>query len=113
MKRFCLVLAVLLVWGLFANSATKYVGGDISLLTKYEERGAIYYNENGARITNVLNYLKSTGMNARVKAFARIYPTCKHWANVSRLLDSTCCSISTIVTHGLTLLNTLHPRLGR
>ncbi len=70
MKRFCLVLAALLVWGIFANSATKYVGGDISLLTKYEERGAIYYNENGARITNMLNYLKSTGMNAmRVRLF--------------------------------------------
>ena len=70
MKRFCLVLAPLLVWGIFANSATKYVGGDISLLTKYEERGAIYYNENGARITNMLNYLKSTGLNAmRVRLF--------------------------------------------
>ncbi len=70
MKRFCFALAVLLVWGLSANSATKHVGGDISLLTKYEERGAIYYNENGARITNMLSYLKSTGMNAmRVRLF--------------------------------------------
>ncbi len=70
MKRFCFALAVLLVWGLSVNSATKYVGGDISLLTKYEERGAIYYNENGARITNMLSYLKSTGMNAmRVRLF--------------------------------------------
>ena len=70
MKRFCFALAVLLLWGLSANSATKYVGGDISLLTKYEERGAIYYNENGARITNMLSYLKSTGMNAmRVRLF--------------------------------------------
>ena len=70
MKRFCFALAVLLLWGLSANSAAKYVGGDISLLTKYEERGAIYYNENGARITNVLSYLKSTGMNAmRVRLF--------------------------------------------
>ena len=70
MKRFCFALAVLLLWGLSANSAAKYVGGDISLLTKYEERGAIYYNENGARITNMLSYLKSTGMNAmRVRLF--------------------------------------------
>ncbi len=70
MKRFCFALAVLLLWGLSSNSATKYVGGDISLLTKYEERGAIYYNENGARITNMLSYLKSTGMNAmRVRLF--------------------------------------------
>ena len=53
-----------------ANSASKYVGGDISLLTKYEERGAIYYNENGGRITNMLSYLKTSGMNAmRVRLF--------------------------------------------
>ena len=52
------------------SAAVKYVGGDISLLTKYEEKGAIYYNENGARITNVLNYLKDNELNAmRVRLF--------------------------------------------
>jgi arabinogalactan endo-1,4-beta-galactosidase len=52
------------------NSAPKYVGGDISLLTKYEEHGAIYYNENGTRITNMLGYLKDNGLNAmRVRLF--------------------------------------------
>ena len=70
MKRLCLVLALTIVGVLFVVSATKYLGGDISLLTKYEERGAIYYNENGTRITNMLSYLKSTGMNAmRVRLF--------------------------------------------
>ena len=55
---------------LTAISATKYVGGDISLLTKYEEKGAIYYNENGKRITDMLSYLKDTGLNAmRVRLF--------------------------------------------
>ena len=54
----------------FGHAATKYVGGDISLLTKYEERGARYYDENGTRITDVLDYLKSNGMNAmRVRLF--------------------------------------------
>ncbi len=54
----------------FGHAATKYVGGDISLLTKYEERGARYYDENGTRITDVLGYLKSNGMNAmRVRLF--------------------------------------------
>ena len=53
-----------------ATSATKFVGGDISLLTKYEERGAIYYNQNGSRVTNMLNYLETTGLNAmRVRLF--------------------------------------------
>ena len=51
-------------------AATKYVGGDISLLTKYEEHGAIYYNEHGARITSMLDYLEQQGMNAmRVRLF--------------------------------------------
>ena len=55
---------------LFGHAAAKYVGGDISLLTKYEERGARYYDENGARITDVLGYLKSNSMNAmRVRLF--------------------------------------------
>ncbi len=55
---------------LFGQAAAKYVGGDISLLTKYEERGARYFDENGARITDVLGYLKSNSMNAmRVRLF--------------------------------------------
>lgn len=52
------------------NAMTKWVGGDISLLPRYEEQGAIYYNENGTRITDVMAYLKSKGMNAmRVRLF--------------------------------------------
>lgn len=55
---------------LAGNAAPKYLGGDISLLTRYEERGAIYYNENGSRITDMLGYLKDQGMNAmRVRLF--------------------------------------------
>lgn len=70
MKKFYLLLAVLLLSSLSCFSITKYVGGDISLLPKYEERGAIYYNENGTRITDMLNYLKVTGLNAmRVRLF--------------------------------------------
>ena len=70
MKRSYLLLAVLLFSSLTSISINKYVGGDISLLPKYEERGAIYYNENGTRITNMLNYLKTSGLNAmRVRLF--------------------------------------------
>lgn len=70
MNRLHLVLTCLILTCLAGNAATKFLGGDISLLTKYEERGAIYYNENGARITNVLGYLKDQGMNAmRVRLF--------------------------------------------
>lgn len=60
----------MLVLCIAGQAAPKYVGGDISLLTKYEEHGAIYYNENGTRVTNVLGYLKDTGLNAmRVRLF--------------------------------------------
>ena len=71
MKQLFLALISLLFIGNAAMFATtKYVGGDISLLTKYEDHGAIYYNENGSRITDLLSYLKDNGMNAmRVRLF--------------------------------------------
>ena len=70
MRRFYCFLACILVLCIASQAAPKYVGGDISLLTKYEEHGAIYYNENGTRVTNVLGYLKDTGLNAmRVRLF--------------------------------------------
>lgn len=70
MRQLLFVLACLLLTALDGDAIVKYAGGDISLLTKYEEHGAIYYNENGAKITNMLNYLKDTGFNAmRVRLF--------------------------------------------
>ena len=70
MKRFYFAFMCLLTVCLAGSSATKYVGGDISLLTEYEEHGAIYYNQNGGRITNMLTYLKNEGLNAmRVRLF--------------------------------------------
>ena len=70
MKRLLLTLIGLVLIGIASNAMPKYVGGDISLLPKYEERGAIYYNANGGRITDMLGYLKDQGMNAmRVRLF--------------------------------------------
>ena len=70
MRKIYLLFVCVMLTSIAGISANKYIGGDISLLTKYEERGAIYYNENGSRITNMLSYLKSTGMNAmRVRLF--------------------------------------------
>lgn len=70
MRRFIIILVLLTLSIPTVFAAAKYVGGDISLLTKYEEHGAVYYNENGARITDMLNYLKTTGLNAmRVRLF--------------------------------------------
>ena len=70
MFRFFFSFICLLLVCMVGNAMSKYVGGDISLLTKYEEKGAIYFNENGSKITDMLQYLKSTGMNAmRVRLF--------------------------------------------
>ena len=70
MRKFILLLACLLLSALSGLAIPKYVGGDISLLTRYEEKGAIYYNEDGVRITDMLGYLKDEGFNAmRVRLF--------------------------------------------
>ena len=50
--------------------AQKYVGGDISLLTKYEENGANYMDKDGKKITDLLAFLKEQGLNTmRVRLF--------------------------------------------
>lgn len=70
MRRILYVISCFLLTIPALNATAKYVGGDISLLPKYEEHGAIYYNENGVRITDMLSYLKSQGLNAmRVRLF--------------------------------------------
>lgn len=52
-------------------NAKKYVGGDISLLTEYEDHGAIYYDTDGSTlITDLLTYFTDCGHNAmRVRLF--------------------------------------------
>lgn len=50
--------------------AQKFVGGDISLLTKYEENGSKYYDHKGNVINSPLAFFKTEGMNAmRVRLF--------------------------------------------
>ena len=49
-----------------------YVGGDISVLQSYEDKGVTYYDDKGVKIDNVLKYMKSTevGWNIqRVRLF--------------------------------------------
>lgn len=50
----------------------RLVGGDISMLTKYEEGGAIYNDKDGNKIDNVLAFFKQQGWNAmRVRLFVK------------------------------------------
>ena len=68
-KHFYLSL-LLLAAALHTSAQQRYLGGDISLLTKYEQNGANYMDMQGQKITDVLDYLKQQGMNAmRVRLF--------------------------------------------
>ena len=50
-------------------SAQKYVGGDISMLTKYEDAGVVYKDKNGNAV-QPLPFFKGQGLNAmRVRLF--------------------------------------------
>lgn len=67
-----LKLISLLTAILFALPAwsVRYVGGDISLLPEYEKAKAVYRDNAGKTITEVLPWFKSQGMNAmRVRLF--------------------------------------------
>lgn len=69
MKKTLLILAFASCMALTAT-AQKYVGGDISLLTKYETNGAKYYDKDGVAITDMLTFLKNQGLNCmRVRLF--------------------------------------------
>ena len=51
-------------------NAQKYVGGDISVLPKFEQQNATYLDKDGAAITDVLEFLKQQGWNTmRVRLF--------------------------------------------
>lgn len=64
-----LLIALLGITSLCA-SAQKYVGGDISLLPKYEQAGAQYYEQDGKAIASPLTFFKEQGMNAmRLRLF--------------------------------------------
>lgn len=70
MKKTNLLLAVLtLCMAATTANAQKYVGGDISMLTKYEEAGVVYKNKSGNTV-QALTFFKEQGLNAmRVRLF--------------------------------------------
>ena len=65
-----LLLTICCILSIAASAQDQFVGGDISLLTKYETNGAKYYDLNGNSITDVLAFLKNQGLNSmRVRLF--------------------------------------------
>ena len=70
MKRIRLFLATTLMLCSSAVHAQKYVGGDLSVLLKYEEQNATYMDKDGKAISDVLTFVKQQGWNTiRVRLF--------------------------------------------
>lgn len=66
----CIVAAATMMIAMTANAEKRYVGGDVSLLPKYEEAGAQYKTHDGQPISDVLTFCREEGMNAmRVRVF--------------------------------------------
>ena len=72
MKKTKLFLTVsLLLCSLTSTHAQKYVGGDLSVLLKYEEQKAPYLDKDGKAIADVLAFVKEQGWNTvRMRLFA-------------------------------------------
>ena len=52
------------------QGSAKYLGGDISLLSKYEDHGANYMTTDGQPISDMLSFFKQQGWNSmRVRLF--------------------------------------------
>lgn len=70
MKRFRLILLMALLTIAGAIHAQRYVGGDLSMLLKYEAQGATYLDLEGNAIDDVLTFVKAQGWNTiRVRLF--------------------------------------------
>ncbi len=70
MKLLKLLLITALLCSTNTLRAQKYVGGDISLLTKYEEAGVVYKDKSGNTVSDVLGFFNEEGLNAmRVRLF--------------------------------------------
>ena len=103
MRRIRLLLTTLLLTSLTTLQAQKYVGGDISVLPKYEAQKATFFDQDGKSITDVLTFVKEQGWNTiRVRLFvdpskdtepiktsARILNSSSNLASASRMPDFT------------------------
>ena len=95
----------------FAAMAQKYVGGDISLLPSYEAKGAKYYDENGATVSDPLAFFGQKGMNAmRVRLFVNPdnAPEDAKGQGVCQDLDYVVGLAKQIKAHGMKLMLDFH-----
>lgn len=69
-KRLRLLMASALLLTAGMIQAQKYVGGDLSMLSKYEQQDATYLDKDGKSIADVLAFVKEQGWNTvRVRLF--------------------------------------------
>ncbi len=105
-----LSVVIALCFGINA-SAQKYVGGDISLLTKYEEHGAKYYTHTGETISDVLGFFADEKLNAmRVRLFVdpSKAPAAEVGEGVCQDLDYVCALGKRIKSAGMALMLDIH-----
>ena len=70
MKLLKLLLITALLCSTNTLRAQKYVGGDISMLPKYEEAGVVYKDKSGNTVSDVLGFFNEEDLNAmRVRLF--------------------------------------------
>ena len=105
-----LSVVIALCFGINA-SAQKYVGGDISLLTKYEEHGAKYYTHSGEAISDLLGFFADEKLNAmRVRLFVdpSKAPATEVGEGVCQDLDYVCALGKRIKSAGMALMLDIH-----
>ena len=65
-----MMMAAIAAFALQLQAQDYYVGGDISLLPKYEEAGVVYKDKDGKAVSDVLAFFRQQGLNAmRVRLF--------------------------------------------
>lgn len=70
MKKLLLIVLTLTALVFVPVQAQKYVGGDISMLTKYENANKTYRTKSGSSISDLITYCKQQGWNSmRVRLF--------------------------------------------
>ena len=91
------------------SAQQRFVGGDVSVLQKYEDYNVAYYDQDGKKIDNVLKYMKSetVGWNAqRVRLF--VDPSGNKDPQVCQDLDYVTRLANRIKTEGFALMIDFH-----
>lgn len=108
LKALCLP-ALLVINSIMSPAATRYAGGDISLLPEYEAAGATYKDAGGNKIDDLLPFLYDKGLNAmRVRLFVNPDNFEGHDPNACQSLPYILPLCKRIVDYGFALILDFH-----